>query len=232
MKPLDQKDFKAKVIKDLGTKPTSSGNLRFIIVECTKCKTHYETRAVTAKRSKEGLCIKCSSVKNSKTHGLSTHPLYSVWKDIKARCTNPNSENYKKYYGAKGVTMCEEWLNSPETFIKWALNNGWKKGMHIDKDIKNENDTAIYSPFTCSVVDPRDNNLAISYYHKRELPKGVYYMPNQKGRVFAQVSINGKSIYLGSYTLITDAVNAYNDYIEAHEETQNYERSTIGESAI
>jgi hypothetical protein len=56
--------------------------------------------------------------------------------------------------------MCEEWLNGPELFIKWALANGWGKGMQIDKDKKaNEAKVAalLYSPEWCSVLTPKEN---------------------------------------------------------------------------
>jgi hypothetical protein len=56
--------------------------------------------------------------------------------------------------------MCDEWFNGPELFIAWALENGWKKGLEIDKDIKADKlggDGLIYSPEWCSVVTPKEN---------------------------------------------------------------------------
>lgn len=37
------------------------------------------------------------------------HPLYQVWKSMLSRCLNPNSPGYKKWYGAKGITVCSRW---------------------------------------------------------------------------------------------------------------------------
>lgn len=48
--------------------------------------------------------------------GLSKSAEYPVWKRMVARCTNPNSDRYK-WYGAKGITVCDEWKNSYETFL-------------------------------------------------------------------------------------------------------------------
>lgn len=96
------------------------------------------------------------------THGLSKHPLYLVWKGIKNRCYYKDSNRYY-CYGALGVTMCDEWVKNPEKFIKWALANGWKKGMNIDKDIipkKLGIPAKIYSPEMCSVVTPKENSHA------------------------------------------------------------------------
>jgi hypothetical protein len=50
------------------------------------------------------------------THGLSRTKEYDVWKAMKQRCTNPNTINYS-YYGGRGVTVCDRWLNSFENFF-------------------------------------------------------------------------------------------------------------------
>jgi hypothetical protein len=62
---------------------------------------------------------------NATTHGESGHrelgiketKEYGAWKHIKARCLNPKCRQYR-YYGGAGVTICERWRDSPETFIK------------------------------------------------------------------------------------------------------------------
>ena len=51
--------------------------------------------------------------------------LYNVWYGMKQRCSNPNQVAYK-YYGGKGVKVCEEWLDF-KTFYTWAMENGYKK---------------------------------------------------------------------------------------------------------
>lgn len=79
-------------------------------------------------------------------HGLCKHPLNVVWCGMKERCYNPNASNYL-WYGAEGVTVCEEWL-SFKGFYDWAIENGWEKGLTIDRiDIKKG-----YSPDNCRLV--------------------------------------------------------------------------------
>ena len=51
---------------------------------------------------------------HSKTHGLSKHPLYRVWKGIRNRCYNKNSSYYPNY-GGRGVVMCKERYRDWET---------------------------------------------------------------------------------------------------------------------
>jgi hypothetical protein len=50
------------------------------------------------------------------THDKSKHPVYSSWAATKKRCTNSKASDYASY-GGKGITMCNEWLNSFETFL-------------------------------------------------------------------------------------------------------------------
>lgn len=76
---------------------------------------------------------KASGEKN-KTHGMSKHPAFSQWTDMKARCTSESHKWYKEY-GGRGVGVCDEWL-SFECF--WSDMGGeWSSGLQIDR-IDNE----------------------------------------------------------------------------------------------
>lgn len=44
------------------------------------------------------------------THGLTNHPLYSIWYEMMQRCGNPNAREYP-YYGGRGIAVCERWQN-------------------------------------------------------------------------------------------------------------------------
>lgn len=50
--------------------------------------------------------------------------LYVLWVGIKGRCNNPNNTSYK-WYGAKGIRVCEEWENDYLSFKKWAIESGY-----------------------------------------------------------------------------------------------------------
>lgn len=79
---------------------------------------------------------------------LKNIPLYQVWSGIKSRCYNPKTANYK-YYGAKGIGMCEEWRNDFMSFYNWCLANGWQKGLTIDRY---PNDKGNYEPGNCRIA--------------------------------------------------------------------------------
>lgn len=63
------------------------------------------------------------------------------------RCYNIESKDYK-YYGARGITICQEWLEAPWEFEKWALNHGYKKGLTIDRIDGSKG----YEPLNCQWV--------------------------------------------------------------------------------
>lgn len=56
-------------------------------------------------------------------HGESRTRLYSIWKHMRHRCQIPTSANYK-YYGGRGISVCEEWSTFPP-FRDWAMANGY-----------------------------------------------------------------------------------------------------------
>jgi len=103
-----------------------------------------------------GCLRKKVSIARFVTHGMRRHPLYRIWADIKTRCNNPNVPHYDRY-GGRGIQMCEEWLRDPAAFIYWALANGWKKGLKVDKDIKVKGNL-IYGPEFCSITTNKENS--------------------------------------------------------------------------
>lgn len=94
------------------------------------------------------------------THDYREHPLYDVWKGMKARCSNKKHSSYKNY-GGKGVYVCKEWADDFFAFYNWALQNGWKQGMQIDKDT--HTGKKCYSPETCRVVTNKENSRNTSH---------------------------------------------------------------------
>jgi hypothetical protein len=71
---------------------------------------------------------------------------------MKQRCYNPKEPNYK-YYGIRGIIICDEWLNEKNglrNFINWSEQNGYipDKGLSIDRENTNGN----YEPDNCRWV--------------------------------------------------------------------------------
>ena len=81
----------------------------------------------------------CGCLSNSKglKHGLATTPEYYAWYSAKQRCYNSSNPMYKNY-GARGITMSEEWINSPEQFL-CDMGKRPGKGYSIDRKDNNGN---------------------------------------------------------------------------------------------
>ena len=58
--------------------------------------------------------------------------IYRIWKGMKTRCYNSQSKDFR-YYGGRGIRICEEWKSSFELFAIWALANGYKDYLSIDR---------------------------------------------------------------------------------------------------
>ena len=111
--------------------------------KCTSIENKIETldsRKETLEQIKnnEVANIKRKMAKNEKlierstTHNQRHTNLYEVWKTMKQRCFNPNNQSYKNY-GGRGIVVCDEWKTNFTSFYKWSMENGYKKGLTIDR---------------------------------------------------------------------------------------------------
>ena len=93
--------------------------------------------------------------KKNKTHGMTKTRLYVVWRGMKRRCYYPRESSFP-HYGGRGITVCDEWNNSFEAFRDWAMANGYRDDLTLDRIDYNGN----YEPSNCkwSTMEEQQNN--------------------------------------------------------------------------
>lgn len=113
-----------------------------------------------------------------------------------------NNENYVRSYnyGGRGITVCQEWLDSPDAFISWAYANGYEENLEIDRIDVNGN----YEPSNCRWVDvvTQANNKRTTVYV--DMPNGesiplAIYCKEHGLRYKASYMIYYESEYKGTY---------------------------------
>lgn len=85
----------------------------------------------------------------STKHGGKKDRLYNIWTGMKKRCYSQSNRSYYNY-GARGITVCDEWLHDYQAFKDWAYENGYKDDADkyecsLDRIDSNKN----YSPDNC-----------------------------------------------------------------------------------
>ena len=130
---------------------------------------------LTSGHTKSCKCLQADIVKKrSTTHGFSRDEngtpkrLYTAWLNMKSRCSNPANPAYKNY-GGRGITICNKW-SKYENFHKWAMSNGYKNNLTIERMNNNGN----YEPDNCTWIprteQPKNTRATrfIDYFGKKK----------------------------------------------------------------
>jgi hypothetical protein len=172
--------------------------------KCNRCNNFEQwIDLYSLKKGRSKQCKDCGSKQRAEKmtrHGKAkknkTTRLYNCWRGMKHRCYYPKSPSYIRY-GSKGITVCDEWLNSYEAFEAWALANGYRDDLYIDRIDGNGN----YCPENCRWVTKQQNQMNQS--HRLEPPesgmKGVYRRAKGKDIWRTRIHYLGKTYTLGDY---------------------------------
>lgn len=132
---------------------TSCGEVKYLcLCDCGNTKVVAGTSLRYGKTRSCGCLLSQASGERSFKHGMTDHPLYKIWSGIIQRCHCETDTAYK-YYGERGIFVCDEWRHDAEAFINWSLSHGWEQGLEIDR-IDNYKG---YSPDNCRYVTHKVN---------------------------------------------------------------------------
>ena len=203
-----EKDMTPNLIKDLGFRfatEKSTQKVRYGLYECQYCGSEFETMVQNVKCGDTKSCG-CQRKGINVTHGICSNKFYKTWNNMIQRCTNPNHKNYKDY-GARGITVCEEWLDVVK-FITWA-DKTYIKGYTLDRI---DNDKG-YSPENCRWADA--STQAVNQRKMKNNTSGfvgiTWNKNNKNWRVTIQ--LNKDKVNLGSFKILEEAVQARDNYI-------------------
>lgn len=138
------------VMKRSGSK---NGNAAWeCLCDCGKSSVVKSNNLTSGTTQRCGCLERELRVERMTTHGRSKDRLYKIWESMKKRCYYQKHEAYKSY-GGKGVIVCEAWRFDFQAFYDWALANGYRDGLTIDRINVNGN----YEPSNCQWLTRSEN---------------------------------------------------------------------------
>ena len=86
-------------------------------------------------------------------HKWKNRRLRGIFAKMLNRCYSPNNKDYR-FYGEKGISVYQEWLDDPKSFEDWAFDNGYQDNLTIDR-INSDNN---YCPENCQWIPIEENS--------------------------------------------------------------------------
>lgn len=128
------------------------------------------------------------------THNFCKYPLFNTWCNIKKICYTKTNPKYKTH-GAKGIKMCDKWLDDFLEFNKWCIINGWEDGKFVARRdrskgfdenncivLNNRRELASMNCSTSVFINYNNENISIpDASRKYNIPKALLYTRIRKG---------------------------------------------------
>ena len=184
------------------------------IYKC-KCGNEFEASIKNVNRGSTSSCgcyRKSYIAHKSYKHGYTEYELYPIYTSMIRRCYNNRNKDYKNY-GARGIQVCEEWLNDFLEYNKYilSLQNSMKKGYSLDRIDNNGN----YEPGNLRWVEPHIQAVNQRIYKTNKT--GYIGVKKNEFGYLAQINYNGKRYHLGSFRTAEIANATRIDYLIENE---------------
>ena len=184
----------------ISEQPKQAGH-RYALFICPVCSNTFSARISHVKTLAINTCG-CLNIKHM--HGQSNTRLYHIWEAMLQRCNNKNHKKYKDY-GARGITVCEEWQLFT-AFEAWAVTNGYSSTLTLDRI----NTDSSYTPINC-----RWATRATQQANRRKQQTCSYIgvEKQRNGKFSARICHEGNRFTVGIYSTDYAAAIARDQYI-------------------
>ena len=195
---IGQKFGHLTILKELPSVTKNTRKERYVLCKCDcgviKRVNYYEITRKTKPIKSCGCVAKTVSAENIRNYNKAVQAskteneirLYKSKKRLRnirhcmiERCYNKKSDSYK-YYGEKGITVYNEWLESAESFIQWSLNNGYNDSLYIDRI----NNSLPYCPDNCKWTTAKEQANNTSRNIKISSIGGALKTATEWGRLY------------------------------------------------
>ena len=189
---------------------TSKQKATYGLYECQYCGEEFKCQTSHIKNGSTKSCgcyINIERLREAATtHGMSQSKFYQTWYDMKRRCYAIKRKDYK-WYGGKGIAICEEWLD-PKVFINWCEET-YIEGLTLDRIDVDKN----YQPSNCRWVDMSVQNINKGILSTNTSGyTGVTWHKNVK-RWCSTLRSQGVLINVGTFKDKIEAILARDNYI-------------------
>lgn len=129
---------------------------------CILCKKEHDIVGQTLVQGRSTKCRSCSA-SQAKLKPFSNDAIKHIFSAMWQRCYDKNHIAFH-HYGGRGIKICDEWLNNRQSFYEWAYQNGYSKGLSIERKDFNKG----YSPDNCCFIPKskqpgnRRNNIMVT----------------------------------------------------------------------
>lgn len=183
---------------------------RYLFLFLCDCGNEYTAKGTAVKNgyTKSCGCVTKKNIAEANTkHGMSDTVLYGRWRGMKARCYSKSYHAYHRY-GGRGITVCDEWKDDFQKFYD-DMADTFFEDAQLDRI---DNDKGYYKE-NCRWVTAKENANNRSTYSNKTGHTGIYFR-EKTGKYTAYFYHNRKSIHVGTYFTIEEAVEARAKAIE------------------